>query len=213
MSVPAPILEALELESGSAYVISPSFQVTHANSAWSHFATSNGAAFLASVSTGSWNVMLATSPPLRPFYQSAFARLLAGEEAWTHVYDCSSAALFRVFSMHVYPLAHHGGLIVTNSPVIERAHNPADREPRLGLVSTYLQESGLIVQCAHCRRIRRPGLPETWDWVPAWVESCPPNVSHGLCHPCFEYHYGLPMEPERSVEERAALLGELDIRS
>jgi hypothetical protein len=208
-----PILEALELESGSAYVISPSFLVTYANSAWSRFATSNGAPLLASAPTGCLDVMLATSAPLRPYYRDIFARLLAGGEVWTHVYDCSSAELFRVYAMHVYPLPEQAGLIVTNSPVVERAHDPEERKPHTGLLSTYMQESGLIIQCAHCRRIRRPVVPSSWDWVPGWVESCPGKVSHSLCHPCFEYHYGIPMDHERSVEASVALLGKMELRA
>jgi hypothetical protein len=214
-SIPAPdsILEALELETGSAYVLSSALRVAYANSAWSQYAISNGASFLASAAAGSLDVMLATSPPLRPYYRAAFARLLAGNEVWTHVYDCSNAERFRVFAMHVYPLSHQAGLIVTNSLVIERAHDPESREPQLDLARTYVQESGLIIQCAHCRRIRRTSGREGWDWVPVWVESCPRNVSHGLCHPCFQYHYEIPMELDQSVEERAALLGRMDRRS
>jgi len=206
LPAPGPTLEALERESGSAYVISPTLRVTYVNSAWSRFATSNGAPFLASVPAGSLDVMLATSGPLKPYYQAAFARLLGRDEVWTHVYDCSSAERFRVFSMRVYPLPDHAGLMVTNSLVVESAHDPANREPERGVASTYVQHNGLIVQCAHCRRIRRAGGPECWDWVPVWVESCPRNVSHGLCHPCFQYHYEAPMNLERSIEESAALL-------
>jgi len=210
--VAAPILEALEQESGSAYVISPALRVFHANSAWARFATSNGAPSLASVPTGSLDVMVATSAPLRPYYRAAFARLLAGEAVWTHVYDCSSAELFRLYAMHVYPLPDHAGLIVTNSPVIERVHDSQTREPHLGVVSTYVQESGVIIQCAHCRRIRRPGAPESWDWVPVWVESSPQNVSHSLCHPCFEYHYGRAEELAPTVAAGAARLGAMEAR-
>lgn len=213
MPAPDPILEALELESGSAYIISPSLRIAYANCAWSRFATSNGAPFLASAAAGTLDVLLATSPPLRPYYHAAFTRLLAGEEVWTHVYDCSTSERFRVFAMHVYPLPDRAGLIVTNSPVVERAHDPESRESHLGLVSSYLQESGFIVQCAHCRRIRRRGLPECWDWVPSWLESCPRQVSHGLCHPCLEYHYDVPMDREQSVEASSTRLGKMDIRS
>jgi hypothetical protein len=212
MSVPDPILEALELESGSAYVISQSLRLTYANSAWSRFATLNGAPFLASAANSSLDVMLATSAPLRPYYRAAFARLLAGDEAWTHVYECSSSALFRIFAMDVYSLPDHAGLIVTNSLVVERAHNPENREPHLGVVSTYAQDNGLIIQCAHCRRIQRPGLLDTWDWVPVWVDCCPPTLGHGLCHPCFQHHYGAPMGLETSIEERADLLCKMDVR-
>jgi hypothetical protein len=115
--------------------------------------------------------------------------------------------------MEVYSLPEHAGLIVTNSLVVERAHDPDNREPHLGLVSTYVQGNGLIIQCAHCRRIQRPGAPDSWDWVPVWVESCPRNLGHGLCRPCFEYHYGALMAVETSVEASAALLCQMDVRS
>jgi len=169
MPVPDPILESLELEPGSAYVISRSLQVTHASSGWARFATLNGAPFLASVANRPLDVMLATGAPLRPYYRAAFARLLAGEEVWTHVYECSSPELFRIFSMEVYPLPEHAGLIVTNSLVVERAHDPDNREPHPGLVSTYVQGNGLIIQCAHCR-CHSPGgwgqlSPGSWGQV------------------------------------------------
>ena len=61
------------------------------------------------------------------------------------------------------------------------------------------------------RRIQRPGAPEIWDWVPVWVESCPRNFGHGLCRPCFQYHYGDLMAVETSVEASAALLCKMDV--
>ena len=42
--------------------------------------------------------------------------------------------------------------------------------------------AGALAQCANCRRVHRVG--DGWHWIPAWVRTPPPPVSHGLCATC-----------------------------
>jgi hypothetical protein len=62
----------------------------------------------------------------------------------------------------------------------------------------YRGASGLITQCAHCRRVQYPAKPDRWDWVPAWVHRSPPETTHGLCRVCFAYHYR-DVQPSRNA--------------
>lgn len=203
---PLELRKALEAEPESAYLVSASFDVTYTNAGWDHFAVANGGPDLARSPRNRANILAAIDAPLRPFYEAAFSRLLAGGEPWTHVYECSSVRVFRAFAMHVYGLPEGSGLMVTNGLLVERPHTPATHVAREADSQSYISREGLITQCAHCRRVRRSDLKGAWDWVPVWVQELPKNVSHGLCPPCFHYHYELPALLEDDPQTRVVLL-------
>ena len=53
----------------------------------------------------------------------------------------------------------------------------------------YLDASGLVIQCAHCRKVRNQQRPGGWDWVPVLVAQTYPMTSHGLCPACLDFYF------------------------
>jgi hypothetical protein len=52
----------------------------------------------------------------------------------------------------------------------------------------YRHPGGEIVQCSCCRRVRAPGEPDRWDFVPALVAE-PPAATQTVCELCGQLHY------------------------
>jgi hypothetical protein len=150
------------------------------NPAWNAFALANGARWR----DGAWAIgsalMDAIPGILKSFYADLFARARAGAAPVDHEYECSTPTLRRWYSMRVFP-CHASTFVVTHS-LVRTA--PVD-------VSEYRPEPGAaLLQCSHCRRVQRPGVvPETWDFVPEYVQRVPENTSHGLCGPCMAFYY------------------------
>ena len=181
---------ALDLEPSVVCGITVTGAIEYVNDAWWRFARANGARW----EEGQWglgaSVLDVTPPPLRPFYESLYARTSQRGVPMVHFYDCSSAELKRQFGVRLHPLAE-GRLLLVHALVAELPHGEEGLgwfEPR------YRQAWGPVVQCAHCRRVQRVGAAAHWDWVPELVRVPRLPVSHGLCQPCFEYHYRQPPE-------------------
>jgi hypothetical protein len=104
-------------------------------------------------------------------------------------YECSSAELHRVFSMHLYPLVK-GGILVVHSLVIEEPHvESPGQQTGIGLEGDYINAYGIVTQCANCRRIKNLSIDGQWDWVPKWVKEPQMPTSHGVCPPCMHHYY------------------------
>ena len=180
-------LDDLETNECAVYGVHADWTLGYLSPAWFRFATQNGGADIPT----RWGLganVLDVCGPLRSFYEENFRRCLEQELTWEHDYECSSAHEFRRFHLLVYPLQRGGGLLLVNNLVVEHAHDPVARPTWEPLQKRYRQPSGLVVQCCHCRRVQRAGNGE-WDWVPAWVDRAPVNVTGGLCKPCYQVHY------------------------
>jgi hypothetical protein len=166
-------------------VFAGDYALGYMNRAWFRFATQNaGDAMLARFRARA-SIVPAIPASLRPFYLAGFARALATGVPWEHVYACHSPDEHRVYRMTVLPLDRRGLLIshavVEKGPIRDATAQVED--------VLYTGKGRLVVMCAHCRRTRRVGLPEGWDWVPAHVADPPRNVSHGLCSLCLSYYH------------------------
>jgi len=185
-------LESIHASDETVYVVRPDLTLVYVNEGWSKFAYENGGEPTIS---NRWPIgsSIADAIPqaLRPFFTDKFSNCLQTRSPWQHRYECSSVEQYREFMMTIYPLGDSRGLLVVNSLFKNSQHDRVGHPP---IEEWYRDESGMILQCVHCRRIKRPQLRATWDWVPVWVESYPQNMSHGLCEPCFGYFYpgGLP---------------------
>jgi len=121
--------------------------------------------------------------PLREHYRAHLQSALEGRALWTSEYECSSPKVFRLYRMEVQSVGQGAGLLVLHTRLQQRPHAPGlDREPVNP--GPWLDEHGLIHQCVHCRRVRRAGSDEAWDWVPQRVERVPDNATGSLCPPC-----------------------------
>jgi hypothetical protein len=180
------------------YLMRPDFTLAYVNLGWTHFAARNGGEPAISLNwpIGSY-VLAATAPVLRPFFAENFSKCLRERRPWEH-YECSSADLYRSFVMRTFPVGAGEGLLVVHSLAQETLHTRCVCEPRDIL---YRDQHGFILQCAHCRRVKRCGAKPTWDWVRDWVTSCPTNTSHGLCEPCYGFYYRNSRLPAKRFPE------------
>lgn len=177
----------LDARADTVYALSGDRRLVYVNPAWRTFALANGARWAA----GEWGLGAsydaALPEVLRRFYADLFARARREGAPVDHDYECSSARRHRRMRMRVYPLAPEGWLVV-NAIVAESDH-PGPASPPS--IPGYVDAHGLVVMCAHCRRVRRVDRAdgERWDWVPEWVARMPERTSHSLCGPCLAHHY------------------------
>ncbi|MCO6432518.1 MAG: hypothetical protein J5J00_16815 [Deltaproteobacteria bacterium] len=188
-------LETLDNADGPVFGIWSDYRLAYYNSAWTRFALENGAgADFTEVWGLGRSIMDAVPEVLRPFYIKFFhtAREKAAElRPVSHVYDCSAPDKYRQFNMTVYPVDSRGWVIV-NSLFVEASHGAPDYNEIA--LAQYIEESGLVSQCAHCRRVKDAQCPNKWDWVAEWVKRPHPNTSHCLCPVCMDYFY--PSHPK-----------------
>lgn len=165
----------------------PDFTIAYTNPGWRQFAASNGGELSQSRERVlGQSVLAAISSDIRPFYETNFTRSINEGRPWMHVYECSSADVYRKYHMKVFPLSRLAGLLVINSLCVERPHT---LEAVSSSQSIYANSKGLICQCSHCRRVRRGDDSSTWDWVPAWVAKVCQNISPGICPACLAHYY------------------------
>ena len=175
--------DVLDRDPSSICACTADLRIVFVNRAWTEFGRANGTGALSQSGVGAH--MLASTPAvLRPFYDALFARAVASAEPVDWDYECSSPTTLRTFRMRVLKLAS-GGLLVSHS--LLRAA-PADATAA-SLDAMYRNAQGIVVQCAHCRRVCRVEAPRAWEWVPSFVEHMPARTSHGLCPICNDYYY------------------------
>jgi len=188
-----PVLERwdlaeLDAHAGAVYGVTSELRLGYLNAAWFRFAADNGGEphISADWSLGR-SVLASVRGPLRDFYASNYRACLDATVPWQHEYECSSTETYRRYHQIVYPLEARAGLLIVNSLVVERARDVA--EPVPFEPEAYVGADGFITQCTHCRRVRRTAEPDRWDWIPVWVAEFPRETDHGLCGPCFRFHY------------------------
>ena len=180
---------ALGKDPGTIYGIWPDYALAYFNQGWPRFAELNGGEPRISSNWGLGQcVTNAISQPLRPLIEENFERCLRERRPWEHLYECSSADRFRLLHMTTFPLGDGKGLLVVNSLRQEAPHIRISFPP---LDELYRNECDSVLQCSHCRRVRRIGEDPVWDWVPDWVATQALNTSHGLGEPCIGFHYPL----------------------
>jgi hypothetical protein len=182
----APIA-VLEGSPDTCFVLSELLSITYCNAAWDRFARENGGGpeVLAS-SIIPRNLLDFVNADLKKYYADLFAQARALGRPVSHDYECSSASVFRLYRMQIYPLERGQGFFVTNSLRVERPHDRVALKPDNAI---YIHSDGLIRMCANCRRTSRAADPAAWDWVPAYVGPLEKRVSHGVCPMCLEFYY------------------------
>lgn len=166
----------------SAYLLSGDNRLLEVNAGYLKFARQNARSDV----VDRWrheSVIGAVSGPLRAFFDAAWERVRQSTTPWEHLYECNSPELARSFRMTVYPVGGH--LVVVHSLCCER---PALFPSCAADDRVYVQR-GQIRMCSNCRRVYNPNGNKRWDWVPAYVQSAPVVVSHGLCEPCAQFYW------------------------
>lgn len=177
----------MERSPHACFALTESLNICYCNTSWDRFALENGGG--ADVLAG--NVMHKPFLPyvpceLRANFESLFTNARALGRPQAQDYECSSAQIFRLYRMAIYPLQPGSGFAVVNSLRVAHPHTRIVCEPEEG---RYVHDDGLMRMCANCRRTRRVDDPAAWDWVPDFVERPRQKVSHSVCPLCAEYYY------------------------
>jgi hypothetical protein len=145
----------------------------------------NGAPRLTGENVVGSNIFEVIPDVLKDFYSEAFAQALK-LGVWEVSYECSGPDLFRKYRMRVHALKNRAWLMVTNPLIYESPHRKSVQPDG----NLYVQPSGLIMMCAHCRCSQRVDLPDRWDFVPDYLRlsgQASLIVSHGFCPICYAY--------------------------
>ncbi|MEY2784061.1 MAG: hypothetical protein RL277_265 [Planctomycetota bacterium] len=167
----------------------PDLTIAYVNPAWERFSKDNGAnpGFSMHWREGS-SFLDGVGRPLREYYRTHLLDALHKSQPWRSEYECSSPTLFRLYQMEAETVGNREGLLITHTRLEQRPHDkttvraPVDATP-------WKDPHGLIQQCSHCRRVRRAGEAEEWDWVPQWIERVPETATGSLCPPCIATRY------------------------
>jgi len=178
--------EVVEKNAAVMFSLDGNLNITYCNPAWDHFAMANGGQHLCVPAPIGRCILDYIAGPDREYFAKHYKRVIRQSEVWERDYECSSADVYRKFRLRVVPFRKKVGLAVLNSLIVEEPHQIAATAP---VEEAYRRPDGLIVMCASCRRTRRIGPVEHWDWVPAFVEEFPPRTTHGVCLPCRELYY------------------------
>ena len=180
-------LERLSRETASIVALDCAYLIRWVNTGWEQFARENeGDAVLARWVPGA-SYLDGIQGPLRGLLQAAFENAQLVGEPFELEYECSSPDRFRACQLRALPFREEG-LLLSHSILVEAPH---ERVACAALEASYRDPtSGLLVQCANCRRVRRLDA-RAWDWVPAWVEQIPDATSHGICAACRGFYWGM----------------------
>jgi hypothetical protein len=178
--------EVVDKDNAVIFSLDGNLNITYCNAAWDRFALANSGQHLCLPAPIGRCVLDYIGEPDREYFAKHYERAIRQSEPWERDYECSSANVYRKFRLRAVPLRKTAGLFVMNSLIVEHPHRIAAAAP---VHESYRRADGFIVMCASCRRTRRSGRPERWDWVPAFVDECPPEATHGVCLLCRELYY------------------------
>ena len=177
----------MESNPHACFALTESLDISYCNRAWDRFAIENGGRPNVLARNVMHKPFLEYVPgELIPNFQALFATVRSLGRPQAQDYECSSAEVFRLYRMQVYPLKAGCGFAVINSLRVVHPHTRAACDPD---ESKYVHNDGLIHMCANCRRTRHVNDPSAWDWVPDFLTHPADKVSHGICPFCAEYYY------------------------
>jgi len=180
----ALLIKSLQHLTSVSYVLDEQLRFVYCNPAWDAFAIANGAPELALNALAGQSLFRAIPPVLQPFYVSGFRLVKSGEESWEHIYECSSSQEFRRYKMKVDAILG-GWFLIRHTLVMKRAHEKIVRPGS----HNYVADTGFITVCCNCRRCRRTGKAQKWDFVPEYVADPPRTLEHILCPDCLNQYY------------------------
>ncbi len=176
---------AIDSTENIVFLLNARREIVYCNPAWDRFALENGGDTAMRAKVCGSSIFDVIPEPLRQFYEDVYELSSRESRIITFNYHCSSPVSFRLFQMQVVPQSSSGFAIV-NSMIIEHEHEQPCVFPT---ANAYEDAAGLITLCSHCRRTKRVGAENTWDWVPAHLSRRPLTISHGLCAVCRTHYY------------------------
>jgi hypothetical protein len=174
-------MAALERDRSSTAAIAPDGTIEWANAAWFRFARENGGEHAAIHERD--NYFAAIGGEAREAFEAATAECLAEGRPFEQIYECSSADVFRIFRLRMFPIDRRA-LLLVHDPLVALSH---DRTPEPPDEAQYRDPNGLVAQCSNCRATR--AIDGSWHWVPGWVDSLPEPVTHVTCPRCRGFYW------------------------
>jgi len=183
--------ETLEKNNNSIFGLSKDLKLIYFNPSWIGFAEENdpSESLLKKHPLGTSIEKSISGEEIKSFYIQNYKNVLKTGKVWRHEYECSSPNESRIYHQGAYPLKNGEGLIIINTLVVKLSMDDVNRKSYKANKKQYLDSNGFINQCSNCRNSQRANQPEVWDWVPAWIEDMPENVSHTICPTCFDYYW------------------------
>src|SRR6185369_2856820 len=159
--------DTLDRSNDLIFIVDSQLAITYCNPAWDEFALANGGEEVVGPRVIGTDLMSVIPEALRDFYSEVFQRCRQRHLTFDIDYECSSAELYRLLHMNILPLKRSKELAFINSTRVERVHG-AER-PASPPTDIYFSAHGMISVCCHCRRTRRQGASDVWDWVPVFL--------------------------------------------
>ena len=185
--MPMPLPDSIRSQANVVYAIDRSYALIAINSGYREsYVGTDPAGFLICWGVGS-SALDAIDSHLQPFYRALYERAFAGEIV-EHRYQCHLPDRYREFRMRLLPDVRRETALVEHALIIDR-HLPSFTDLDDAAIRAHYLCNGVVVQCCHCRKARRSGAVEAWDWVSRLIEQPWPAISHGLCPVCLEYYY------------------------
>jgi len=178
---------SLEASKNVIFIVDSKLRITYCNPAWDAFALANGGEDVVSERVLGTHLTRVIPESLSDFYGEVIERCRSRHLTFDFDYECSSAELYRLLHMNIFPLKASGELAFVNSIRVEHIHGAERRVSHPGDV--YLSTHRIITMCCHCRRTQRQDASEVWDWVPEFLQSRKWKISHGICPLCRSYYY------------------------
>jgi len=176
--------DVLSRDPSTVVLLDPHGFVLWTNPAWYRFAEENGGqAVLSGFGIGS-SYGAGISGELRAYFEDAFQRCFGEGRVFELDYECPSPTKRRFMRLRALPILG-AGIVLSHSLVAESSDLP---EAAAAVEARYLNPQGIIVQCSNCRRVRQAQVDQ-WDWVPDWIRTVDPRVSHGLCELCKGFYF------------------------
>lgn len=137
------------------------------------------------------------SGPLRDFFRRWMYRTMKAAEPREWGYACPTRLATQVFSVRAHPFEGRAGLLLVHTRVYERLRETGSEPPVDE--ARYRDERGWVHQCGNCRQVRATGA-DWWERVIPWLETPPPQTTHGICPVCLDYYYAVgPLTPPRGA--------------
>jgi hypothetical protein len=174
------------------------------NAAWERIALENGVGdrCLSDALVGThWLAHVHGDAPRRLYqdlFDTALARFRTGCGAPVAlVGEANDPETARLVSTRLVPVVPVPGVLAAIS-VVHRTVRELPVEAVYPVVhraeAAYRGAAGVVEQCSCCRRTRRPGPWDEWDFVPDLVAGVPARTYFGYCQACRELHCGEPSE-------------------
>lgn len=187
--------ETLERDASCIYGIARDLTINYVNPAWHRFAQENGGR--PDYDPLGRHVTDAMHEPHKSYFNAVYTGLFESGQVWQHEYDCSSDSVCRMFHQTVYPLRNRSSLLVVHS--LRLAMEEA-RQPGRDIWASYVEHTGMVTSCVHCKRVRDVRENEKWDYLPQRRQAAG-QISHSLCQICYDYFYKHLPRPKAAASQ------------